>query len=93
MMVSLDRETLKRDLKALILSECDREDEFTIDEISDDEVLIGSDANLALDSLDVLQISLAIKKAYDVRIEGAKEARIAFASINATADYILKETD
>ena len=87
--MSIDRETLKRELKHLIIIECDKEDEITVDEISDDEVLVGSDANLDLDSLDTLQLSLAIKKAYKVRIEGAKEGRTAFASINAMADYIL----
>jgi acyl carrier protein len=88
--VSIDREELKQALKQLIIIECDKEDEFTVADISDDEALIGSQTNLALDSLDTLQLSLAIKKAYNVRIEGAKEGRIAFASINAMADYILE---
>ena len=90
--MTIDRETLKHDLKNMIITECDKEDEFTIADISDDEALIGSQASLELDSLDTLQLSLAIKQAYQVRIEGAKEGRIAFASINAMADYILQNS-
>lgn len=88
----IDKNTLKHDLKKMIITECDKEDDFSVADISDNEALIGSEANLALDSLDTLQLSLAIKQAYNVRIEGAKEGRIAFASINAMADYILEKT-
>lgn len=86
----MDREVLKHELKQLIIFECDKEDEVTVSDITDDEVLVGSDAPLALDSLDVLQLSLAVKAAYKVRIEGAVDGRQAFASINAMADYILE---
>lgn len=90
--MSLDRETLKKELKQMIIFECEKEDEFSVEDISDDEELIGSEAALDLDSLDVLQLSLAIKKTYKARIEGSKEGRIAFSSINAMADYILKKS-
>lgn len=88
----MNRDTLKHDLKKMIIIECDKEDDFTVEDISDDETLIGSQASLELDSLDTLQLSLAIKQAYNVRVEGAKEGRIAFASINAMADYILENS-
>lgn len=86
----MDRETLKRELKELIIFECDKEDDVSVSDITDAEQLVGSDAPLALDSLDVLQLSLAVKSAYKVRIEGAVDARQAFASIDALADYILE---
>ncbi|MBL4852061.1 MAG: acyl carrier protein [Gammaproteobacteria bacterium] len=85
-----DRETLKHDLKQMIIIECDKEDELTVSDITDDEILIGSETKLGLDSLDSLQLSLAIKKTYAARIDGAKDGRLAFASINALADYIIK---
>ena len=88
-MSKVDKNALKSDLKTLILAECDKEDEFDIADISDDEALIGSEAALELDSLDTLQMSLAIQRDYGVRIEGAKDGRVAFASINALADYIV----
>lgn len=82
-------EQLKQDLKAMIIDECGKEDDFEVADISDDEILVGPDAPLDLDSLDTLQISMAVKKAYKVRIEGGKEGRQALASIQALAEYIL----
>ena len=89
--IDIDKEALKVELKRLIISECDKDDEFSAEDISDEELLVGIDARLELDSLDTLQVSLAIKKRYKVRIEGSKNGRKAFASINAMADYILNE--
>lgn len=89
---NIDKDKLKLELKQLIITECDKEDEFSIDDISDLELLVGSESNLALDSLDTLQISLEIKQRYKVRIEGNKHGRQAFASIDAMADFILTES-
>lgn len=80
-----DRETLKQELKRLVIEECDKD--ITPDEIDDEAILIGGDHDL--DSLDALQISLAVKTRYGVRIEGGPEARRALASISALADTIL----
>ena len=76
---------LKHDLKLLIIEECDKD--FTTDFINDDTPLLGGD--LDLDSLDVLQICMAIKTRYDVRIEGSTEARKALKSINTLAQTIV----
>jgi acyl carrier protein len=89
-MSTLDTPTLEQDLKALIIAECQKEDDFSVSDISDDEPLIGARSRLRLDSLDTLQISMAVLKKYGVRIEGAAEGRIALASINALANYIIK---
>lgn len=81
----MDRETLKHALKCLVIEECDKD--IAPSAIADDAILIGGD--LDLDSLDALQISMAVKNRYGVRIEGGPEARRAFASINSLADHIL----
>ena len=80
-----DAATLKHDLKQLIIEECDKEDLSPAD-ISDDEPLLGG--RLDLDSLDVLQICMAIKTRYNVRIEGNTAARRALKSINTLADTV-----
>lgn len=80
-----DRETLKKDLKRLVTTECDKDVDLA--DIGDDEVLIGGP--LALDSLDALQICVEVKMRYGVRIEGSLEARRALQSINSLADTIL----
>lgn len=84
-MINNDREALKRDLKKLVTTECDKDIDLAA--IGDDEVLIGGP--LALDSLDALQICVEVKMRYGVRIEGSIEARRALQSINALADTIL----
>jgi len=85
---TLNPDTLKQQLKTLIIDECGKEDDFEIADISDTETLVGPDAPLDLDSLDILQISMAIKKIYGVRIEGSKDGRRALTSIQTLADYI-----
>ena len=85
------KQTLIKELKQLIITECDKEDEVGIDDISDDETLVGDETFLGLDSLDTLQLSLAIKKVYNIRIEGGIDGRTAFASVSAMADFILNK--
>jgi acyl carrier protein len=80
-----DRNTLKQELKKLIVVECDKDIEP--DSIADDAILIGGE--LELDSLDALQISMAIKNRYGVSIEGGPAARRALQSVNTLADTII----
>jgi len=84
-MTQLDLETLKSALKALIVKECDKDIDPA--SIGDDVQLIGG--ALELDSLDALQISLAVKDRYDVRIEGGNEGRTALATVNSLAQFII----
>ena len=53
-----------------------------------DEPLFGSDARLGLDSLDALQLSMAIQKRYGVRMPDSKETRRAFASLAHLAEHL-----
>lgn len=76
---------LKLALKKMIVEECDKD--FEPGFIRDDMPLLGGD--LDLDSLDVLQICMAVKNQYDVRIEGSADARKALKSINALAQTIV----
>lgn len=83
-MTSLDNDQLKRELKTLVVQECDKD--IAPDAIGDDQLLIGG--NLDLDSLDALQICVAVGKRYGVRIEGGGEARRALKSIATLAAVI-----
>lgn len=56
--------------------------------LSDDEVLFGPDARLALDSLDALQISMAIQQRYGVRMPDSKDTRRALTSIAHLAAHL-----
>ncbi|NBB14235.1 acyl carrier protein [Caulobacter sp. SLTY] len=82
-----DRAQMLADLKAMIVRECDKD--MDPSEIGDDDRLIGGD--LDLDSLDALQISMAVKENFGVRIEGGPDARKALASVASLADFIEAE--
>lgn len=85
---SLD-EKLKLDLKRLIVNECD----LTIDphEIRDEDPLFGPTAPLSLDSIDALQISIAIQNRYGQLITDSKQMRRIMQSLNSFADFIQPE--
>lgn len=80
---------LTTEIKQLIIAECDKP-ELNVAEITDDEILFGADTQVALDSLDALQLSVAIKKKYGVRIQGSGESRDAFKNVQSLAEYIIK---
>ena len=84
-MAQLERDALIANLKRIIVEECDAE--FTADEIADETPLIGE--GLELDSLDALQIALAVKDNYGVRIEGGPDSRKALANVGVLADFII----
>lgn len=86
----MDREQLKLELKQLVIRECEKD--VAPEQIADDGILIGSEGSLALDSLDALQIALAVKQRYGKRIDGNNQTRAALTSINTLADFILAET-
>ncbi len=85
---SLD-EKLKMDLKRLIVEECD----ITIDpaEIGDEDPLFGRDSRLGLDSIDALQISIAIQNKFNLAITDSKQMRKVMRSMNTFADFIQPE--
>lgn len=83
----LNKATLLADLKALIVKECDKD--FAPERIEDEERLIGG--RWELDSLDALQIAMAVKDRYGVRIEGGPDSRKALATVAALADFIVAD--
>ena len=85
---SLD-ERLKMELKRLIVEECDISNDPR--EIGDEEPLFGSDSKLGLDSIDALQISIAIQNKYGIAITDSKEMRRVMRSVNTFADFIQPE--
>ncbi|MDM0115338.1 phosphopantetheine-binding protein [Variovorax sp. J22R133] len=56
--------------------------------LGDDEPLFGPEARLDLDSLDALQVSMAIQKRYGVRMPDSKETRRALVSIAHLAEHL-----
>jgi acyl carrier protein len=83
-----DEVELKRALKAMIVQECDKD--VDPESITDEEQLIGG-GSLGLDSLDALQISMAVQERYGVRIEDGPKARKALRNINSLVELIVAE--
>jgi len=84
----LDRETLKSELKYLIVKTLRLED-VAPESIEDDEPLFVE--GLGLDSIDALELVVAIEKKYSVLIEDEEVGVEAFASISALADFIIRK--
>jgi acyl carrier protein len=78
--------SLKEDLKKMLVHECDKEIE--VSSIKDDDMIFSPEHPLGLDSLDSLQISMALQNDYGIRLVDPKEARRVMESINTLAQYI-----
>ena len=76
----------QQELKELILEAADKQEPPR--GLGADEPLFGDEAGLALDSLDALQISMAIQQRYGVRMTDSKETRRALASLAHLAEYL-----
>ena len=80
----LDALTLR--LKTLIIATLKLTD-VRPEDIPDEEALIGS-PRLGLDSIDALELVLAIEKTFGVKIGSSEESRQALANVKTLAAYI-----
>ncbi len=83
----MDPQSVRGELKRLIVAELDLRDRTAAD-IPDEIALFGD--GLGLDSLDALQLAMAIEERWGVRIPEGDEARVIFASVTAIADYVAR---
>ncbi len=81
----MDPLTLKPELKRLIIEALDLRGR-TEDSIEDDAPLFGD--GLKLDSLDALQLAVALEDRYGVVIPEGDDGRRIFASVTALAEYV-----
>ena len=84
----MDNTQLEQQLKQLIIRECDKEDDIYWQSIDNNEPLFGQNSRIQMDSLDALQVSLALQQHHGVRIEGAKEGRQVLTTIANIAAFI-----
>ncbi len=82
----MDKETLKTELKILIIETLRLED-IKPEAIKDEEPIFGE--GLGLDSIDALELVVAIEKNYNVLIEDEEVGVEAFASIETLADFVI----
>ena len=82
----MNNEAYENELKALILDAADKDEPEG--GLRHDEVLFGPESRLQLDSVDALQISMAIQKRYGVRMPDSKETRRALSCLSYLAEYL-----
>jgi acyl carrier protein len=85
MQVSTDQGLVFR-LKRLIIDSCDLD--VSVGDIDDDMPLFGPRSNLGLDSIDALQISVAIQNDFGIAIRDSKQMRRIMKSVKTFADFI-----
>jgi acyl carrier protein len=77
---------LKQEIKRVILDACELA--IAPESIGDDDILIGSESVLGLDSLDALQAAVALSKRFGRRIHDGNHARRVMRSVNTLAEFI-----
>ncbi|PLX76808.1 MAG: acyl carrier protein [Desulfuromonas sp.] len=80
-------DNLERELIDLVIDFCNVDD-VDPEEIAYDLPLIGPDSPFDLDSLDAVEIVVAVQKTYGVRIANDNTSREVLQSLTALANYI-----
>lgn len=78
-------EARTRELKRLIIESLNL-DGVSVEMIGDADPLFGTD--LGLDSVDALELVVAMEKAYDIKIESQEVGQEAFASVESLAAFL-----
>jgi acyl carrier protein len=81
---------LVSEIKRLMIEQLDLRGKTEAD-IDDDAPLFG--AGLGLDSLDALQLAMAIEERFGVVVPEGDEGRRVFASVNAIARYVVERRE
>lgn len=82
---------LETELKKLILDTSGKADEVDLADFGDDAPLFGDDSPIALDSLDALQISVALQQYFQIRLQGDRMVRKHMMNVRDLAAYIRAE--
>lgn len=84
---TLEHPALEYELKKLIIREAERDD-WTPEDLSDTEALFGEASRIALDSLDALQICVALQSHFGVRLNGDRMVRRHMTDVAALAAFV-----
>ena len=80
---------LKADIKRMIIETLNMQD-ITPEDIEDDLPLFGGENTLGLDSIDAIELVMAIQREFKVRIDDQNLAREVLRDVNSIADFIQK---
>lgn len=85
---TLEPIALETELKKLILQEAEKHDVLSLTEFGDDDLLFGDQSRIGLDSLDALQISVALQQHFKVRLQGDRAVRQHMMCVRDLAAFI-----
>jgi len=80
-------DSLEQELAEMIIETC-KVTETLPEELSPDTSLFGADSPFGLDSLDALEVVVAVQRKYKVRIDSQETGRQALQSLGTLADFI-----
>jgi len=80
-------EQLERELAELIIEFCNVED-VDAGDVPLDAPLIGPDSPFGLDSLDAVEVIVAVQKRYGARVGGESHSRQVLQSLRTLAEFI-----
>ena len=83
---------LKHDIKQLIIDTLNIND-VKPEDVPNDAPLFGENNPMGLDSIDGIEIIMAVQRKYNVRMDDQNVARFILESINTIADFVKKELD
>jgi acyl carrier protein len=88
--MSIPSAELKLEIKNMIMNTLGITD-VNPEDVDDQKPLFGGDNNLTLDSVDAIEIIMAIQRQYGIRIADQSIAREVVRSVNSIAEFITEE--
>ena len=83
---------LKLEIKKMIMETLNITD-VKPEDVDDEKPLFGADNALTLDSVDAIEIIMALQRNYGIRIADQSLARYVIRSVNSIAEFILAEQE
>ena len=83
---------LKADIKKMIIETLNMED-IKPEDISDDLILFGGDNTLGLDSIDAIELVMALQRDFKVRLDDQNLAREVLVNVNSIANFIQSKSE
>ena len=83
---------LKADIKKMIIETLNLQD-ITAEDIGDDLPLFGGENTLGLDSIDAIELVMAVQRDFTVRIDDQNLAREVLKDVNSIAEFIKSKSE
>ena len=83
---------LKADIKKMIIETLNMED-VAIEDIGDDLILFGGENTLGLDSIDAIELVMAIQRDFKVRLDDQNLAREVLKDVNSIANFVQSKAE